>query len=298
MSYARLVFMTCCAVALGAASGQTLPVQHVEQVHVAFGATPDIATVQWVTMDSPCITKSDVWYGKTPTKLDLKQSGYNISFTDQGSDKRNATYHVASMTSLEASTRYYYKVGDELSGISTVFSFKTAPDASTLATSFPLRFAVYGDQGDFNGQTITHIGAEAQQQTIDMVLHVGDFAYNLDSNQGVNGDNWFRDVEAVAANVPYMVDPGNHESAQNFNHYTMRFQNMPSNSGTLTFPVRTRAFPGLHPRCPIAASSRRPPAPQQSAGSTWHPLRAPIWRQQHVAPTEGSGMVSATRGTH
>lgn len=69
-----------------------------------------------------------------------------------------------------------------------------------------------------------------------MVLHVGDFAYDFPSDQGRNGDAWMRDIEPLAATVPYMVSHGNHENSANFNHYTQRFRNMPSNSGNLSFP--------------------------------------------------------------
>lgn len=51
-------------------------------------------------------------------------------------------------------------------------------------------------------------------------------------------------IEQVAANVPYMVSIGNHEnSAGNLAHFTERFRNMPSNSGT----VESANTPSLAP---------------------------------------------------
>jgi hypothetical protein len=34
----------------------------------------------------------------------------------------------------------------------------------------------------------------------------------------------------MATRLPYMVDPGNHEVAYDFSHYTERFRNMPVNA--------------------------------------------------------------------
>ena len=43
-----------------------------------------------------------------------------------------------------------------------------------------------------------------------MMLHVGDFAYDLDSGGGTVGDQFMQNIEQIAAYVPYMVSVGNH----------------------------------------------------------------------------------------
>ena len=45
----------------------------------------------------------------------------------------------------------------------------------------PFRFAVYGDMGNKNAQSIGRLQKESQQGHFDMILHVGDMAYNLDT---------------------------------------------------------------------------------------------------------------------
>lgn len=57
----------------------------------------------------------------------------------------------------------------------------------------------------------------------DAMLHCGDLGYDLDSSNGRNGDAFLRDIEPIAAYVPYMVSAGNHERAYNFSHYKARF---------------------------------------------------------------------------
>ena len=44
-------------------------------------------------------------------------------------------------------------------------------------------------------------------------LIAGDFGYDLDTNNGHVGDEFMRQIEPVAAYVPYMTCAGNHESA-------------------------------------------------------------------------------------
>ena len=71
----------------------------------------------------------------------------------------------------------------------------------------------------------------AEIETADMLLHVGDFAYDFDGNGGRRGDQFMRNIEQVAAYVPYMVSHGNHEDSDaNLAHYIERFRGMPSNA--------------------------------------------------------------------
>ena len=65
--------------------------------------------------------------------------------------------------------------------------------------------------------TIAARGAEDQKLTAkrraelaeaDMMLHTGDFAYDFDSDGGAVGHQFMRNIEQVAAYVPYMVSHG------------------------------------------------------------------------------------------
>lgn len=41
--------------------------------------------------------------------------------------------------------------------------------------------------------------------------HPGDFAYNMDQDNARVGDRFMKLIEPVAASLPYMTCPGNHE---------------------------------------------------------------------------------------
>ena len=68
-----------------------------------------------------------------------------------------------------------------------------------------------------------------------MFLHTGDFAYDFEQGyHGEVGHQFMRNIEQVAAYVPYMVSIGNHEDAPlNLAHYTERFRNMPTKTGSV-----------------------------------------------------------------
>lgn len=57
---------------------------------------------------------------------------------------------------------------------------------------------------------------------------MGDFAYDLFEDEGRNGDDFMNEIQEIAAYVPYMTCPGNHERYYNFSHYKNRFS-MPGN---------------------------------------------------------------------
>ena len=66
--------------------------------------------------------------------------------------------------------------------------------------------------------------------TTDAIIHIGDFGYDLQSNNGLNGDTFLQRIESIATSIPYMTCPGNHEIQTNgetnaayFAHYRNRF---------------------------------------------------------------------------
>ena len=84
--------------------------------------------------------------------------------------------------------------------------------------------------GNVNAQSLPRLQKETQKGFYDLILHVGDFAYNLDTVQyyylkrlcayviiiifkddGEVGDEFMRQIEPIAAYLPYMTCNGNHE---------------------------------------------------------------------------------------
>lgn len=69
-----------------------------------------------------------------------------------------------------------YHCGSDL-GWSNEFWFKTAPPDEVWQPSL----AIYGDMGNENAQSLARLQVETQRGLYNAVLHVGDFAYDMDS---------------------------------------------------------------------------------------------------------------------
>lgn len=69
-----------------------------------------------------------------------------------------------------------YHCGSE-DGWSNLFYFHSSPNR----TDWQPHLAVYGDMGNENAQSLTRLQEETQRGLYDAILHVGDFAYDMDS---------------------------------------------------------------------------------------------------------------------
>ena len=73
--------------------------------------------------------------------------------------------------------------------------------------------------GNENAQSLGRLQEETQRGLYDAVIHVGDFAYDMHSNDAKVGDQFMQQIEGIAAYLPYMTVPGNHEEKYNFSNY-------------------------------------------------------------------------------
>jgi hypothetical protein len=122
-----------------------------------------------------------------------------------------------------------YRVGN-LFTWSKEFSFDGFTPGSADSEP-PRKLAVFGDWGSKNEGLLAKrlLTQHASEGAFDAVLHLGDIAYNLYSNEGRMGDDFGNDKQEVAARRPYMTIPGNHEiKNRNGTHYKARYH-MPVN---------------------------------------------------------------------
>lgn len=187
-----------------------------EQIHIAYGDDPTQMYIVWNTLKD---TNSAVRYklaGDTSGKV---AQGVSRKFVNGMPWKPHVQYvHRVKLTDLQPGQTYEYVCGSE-QGWSPVFAFTAMRDG----TNWSPRFAVYGDMGNINAQSLPRLQQDTQKGLYDAVLHVGDFAYDLDKEYGKIGDEFMRQIEPIAANLPYMTCPGNHEMTNNFSNYRHRF---------------------------------------------------------------------------
>jgi len=131
--------------------------------------------------------------------------------------------HKATLSPLTPGELYNYQV----SGSDKAYTFRAKKNlgATTLA--------IFGDMGtsiptpEGPAPSLARLISEAEAGTIDGVLHVGDFGYDLWDEGGSIAQTFMRQIEPIAARVPYMGCPGNHEGGTNFagslHHYVKRF---------------------------------------------------------------------------
>lgn len=159
----------------------------------------------WTTY-SDC--ESQVEYGIGG--LYLVDKGETTKFTDGGSEHRTMFIHRVKLTHLRPSSKYSeltskkhslselllinvilflytlkilylfvtgYHCGSDV-GWSGVYWFRTAPEEES---NWSPHLAVYGDMGNENAQSLAKLQQEVQRGLYDAIIHVGDFAYDMDS---------------------------------------------------------------------------------------------------------------------
>lgn len=201
------------------ASGTPQP----EQIHISSTGDPTEMMITWVTMAES--VKSVVEYGeRLKLPLNKKAFGSATKYKACGWKKRIIYMHRVKLEELTPGSGYDYRVGSS-DGWSALYNF----NATKAGTAWQPRFAIYGDLGVDNAQSLSKLQKEVQGGRYDAVLHVGDFAYNMESDNSQVGDRFMNQIEPMAAYVPYMTCPGNHEQACNFSNYRERFS-MPGNT--------------------------------------------------------------------
>ncbi|XP_055377474.1 acid phosphatase type 7-like [Condylostylus longicornis] len=208
-----------------------------QQIHIALGNNINEITITWSTFDST--NESIVEYGINGNILTA--TGSELPFVDGGSKKHTQYIHKVTLQNLKPDMKYWYHCGSNL-GWSAEFWFKTPRFDSNWSPSF----AIFGDMGNENAKSLARLQEDTQRQMYDAILHVGDFAYDMDTENAEIGDEFMRQIETIAAYVPYMVCSGNHEEKYNFSNYRSRF-NMPHNNDNLYYsfdigPIHFIAF--------------------------------------------------------
>ncbi|CAD6198478.1 unnamed protein product [Caenorhabditis auriculariae] len=188
----------------------------VQQVHLSLDNSPDHMVVTWLTEHPLPNVIPFAMYGTSTGQLTSTVKASTTKWEDGGKKAKTRYTYRTTFTDLKPGTRYYYTVGSA-EEMSKTFSF-IQPDQSK-----PLRAAIYGDMSILNGYSIQPLIEAATNGEIDVIFHMGDFAYDLDDKNGDTGDDFMNAIEPYTSIVPFMVLPGNHDTAQKYLHYKNRF---------------------------------------------------------------------------
>jgi hypothetical protein len=178
-------------------------------VHIAYGDDPATAmSVMWSTRSA--VAGSVVEATSAATGKRVSFAGNASLFSDSGNSQ---WVHSARLTGLEPHARYSYSVSDGQGNASATFAFSLQPPPGGLwggGRDYPV-LTIYGDMGVAANahKTLPWLYADAAAGKMDVILHVGDIAYDLQSNNGASGDAFVVQIEPLAANLPYHLCPGN-----------------------------------------------------------------------------------------
>ncbi|CAH0475717.1 unnamed protein product [Peronospora belbahrii] len=183
-------------------------------------------TISWATAMKT--STSSVRYGVSKHKLStIQQAQKPCEQYDFCSYTSPWLHHVTiSGDKLAPNTNYFYQCGDDMGGWSIIYSFKTAVP---VGDETPQTFGVIGDLGQtvYSEQTLRHLASYHSNMTA--IVCAGDLSYA--DNVQPRWDRWGKLVEPLAARMPWMIAPGNHEvetpcqsEVSRFVAYQSRFQ--------------------------------------------------------------------------
>nr|CAD7595216.1 unnamed protein product [Timema genevievae] len=184
------------------------------------------APVHVVTGSAGCSEFHDPFKSEQPYWSAFRSSNYGYNRLKVF----NSTHLYMEYVSVEHhGVSIAYHCGSE-KGWSPVFWFKTRPPGQSWSPAL----AVYGDLGYHNARSLPLLQNEVQRGFYDAVIHAGDFAYDMNDEEGKVGDKFLRQIESMAGYIPYMTCPGNHEANNNFSDYRNRFS-MPGDTEGLWY---------------------------------------------------------------
>lgn len=176
-----------------------------EQIKLSVTSRPYEMVVNWLTWN---VTETQIQFGTQGNQYSNIIDGQSITFVDPNSFHLIRYIHNVLLTNLEPGTQYYYIVGDPSSGIwSSELRFTTPAAGNEVQT-----IAVYGDMGLVNSQSMQLLSSDVSAGNIALVLHLGDYGYNMDELQGMTGDVFLNEMQNITSAVPFQGCPGNHVS--------------------------------------------------------------------------------------
>ena len=182
--------------------------QQPEMAHLSVTGKAGELALDFMGHSANCSAAWGVQYGTSP---DFSGASFVAAYacTDFTAQEPGPSYALrALMTGLQRGTRYYYAAGIEggRAPFSQIFSF--VYDSASLRAG-GAQYAVLADFGYFNSESLGKLMADTYNGRFDMLLHAGDLAYDLDSEKGDVGDGYFRQIQPIVSQMPYMAIPGN-----------------------------------------------------------------------------------------
>ena len=197
-----------------------------EQIHLSWTDSPNEIKITWITfLPVPSLIYYRRILCQSSSKWMKAESFYHIF--DAGKYFYRLEYIHSGIIEVDKDCTYEYYVGSFF-GWSAVHTFSGKTHGPSVPGPVSLLVVADwggGSEGVFTKNLIVH---EIKNGEVNAILHAGDIAYELGDLEGMVGDIWFNMIEPIAARVPYMTLPGNHETEANYSQYRNKYK-MPVN---------------------------------------------------------------------
>jgi len=179
-----------------------------QQINLQFVDDAGRTTISFVTVDGhaaggpPVARVGTVRGGAGAANV----TGVTNFWTQVGS-QREYSFHFVPLAGLAPGTTYYYRVASGAPGAtwSAEYAYTTRDPSS------PLRIAIAGDVGPYpvnHFDLLANASVATDATHIDLVLHMGDHAYQMSSDDGMRGDLYLIAFEAALTRVPWLTVMG------------------------------------------------------------------------------------------
>lgn len=184
-----------------------------EQIHISFGSSSRDIVIMWSSSTSE---KSFVEFGNSHNSI-FRVESTTVELKNH-SEHALKFIHRAELKNLDTASRYTYRIVNRDSQIrSNNYKFDVPHNDEKKAHTF----FIIADMG-LQTKSLQFVVHEALKNNYEAVFHIGDIGYNLDLGGGKVGDKYMNQIEKMAAQVPYMTTPGDHERFYDFYHYRYR----------------------------------------------------------------------------
>jgi hypothetical protein len=176
------------------------------QINLQFVDDAGATTVSFVTHDEGAHGGPPVAQVGTAPGGGGNVTGVTNFWTQVGSE-REYSFHFVPLTGLAPATTYYYRVASGAAGAiwSDWYSYRTRDPAATL------RIAIAGDVGPYpvnHFDLIANASTATDETRVDLLLHMGDHAYQMSSDDGARGDLYLLAFEAALTRLPWLAVMG------------------------------------------------------------------------------------------
>lgn len=185
-----------------------------QQINLQFGASGSSVQVAFVTIErgAPLVAPPRVELcGPALPAPCVNITGKTTRAPEPQDPTRVLSYSFVQLPQLTPRAAYTYRAigGTAVAAWSSLVSL-SAPDLAP--GTFPVRFAIFGDQGVYPYSSIGNLRDDlSSTEPIQAMVHLGDLAYNLAMQNGSRGDGYMYALEPVLSRIPWLSVIGNHE---------------------------------------------------------------------------------------